>query len=144
MWINHTFLDSSPRFSQVFPELSSNTFPCLLNNLIFFRLSESTLVVSSILTSNTTELDSEVKLVPVHKDDFKKINEFAEAAWICRDPENSDNIKEKRRNLLREVLKQLYLCYSNDFSFIFSTMLRSSNLLRDHQMKWGRNKKLLL
>eukprot|EP00092_Neocalanus_flemingeri_P031910 GFUD01034665.1.p2 GENE.GFUD01034665.1~~GFUD01034665.1.p2 ORF type:complete len:103 (-),score=30.37 GFUD01034665.1:175-483(-) len=44
----------------------------------------------------------DVTLVPVHKDDFKKINEFAEAAWVCRDPDNSDNIKERRRNLLRE------------------------------------------
>ena len=48
-------------------------------------------------------LEDEVILVPVHKDDFKKINEFAEAAWVCRDPDNSDNIKEIRRNLLREV-----------------------------------------
>ena len=48
-------------------------------------------------------LEDEVTLVPVHKDDFKKINEFAEAAWICRDPDNSENIKEIRRNLLREV-----------------------------------------
>ena len=48
-------------------------------------------------------LEDEVILVPVHKDDFKKINEFAEAAWVCRDPDNSENIKEIRRNLLREV-----------------------------------------
>ena len=57
------------------------------------------------MSTNTTDPDqgSDVKLVPVHKDDFKKINEFAEAAWICRDPENIENIKETRRNLLREV-----------------------------------------
>ena len=45
-----------------------------------------------------------MKLVPVNKDDFKKINEFSEAAWIYRDPDHSDNIKEIRRNLLREVI----------------------------------------
>ena len=52
---------------------------------------------------NMKNLEDEVTLVPVHKDDFKKINEFAEAAWVCRDPDNSENIKEIRRNLLREV-----------------------------------------
>jgi hypothetical protein len=45
-----------------------------------------------------------VKLVLVHKGDFKKINEFAEAAWIYRDPDDSDNIKEIRMNLLRDVI----------------------------------------
>ena len=44
-----------------------------------------------------------IALVPVHKEDFKKINEFAEAAWICRDLNNADKIKEMRRTLLREV-----------------------------------------
>ena len=52
--------------------------------------------------ATTTAQDDEVKFV--HKDDFKKINEFAEAAWIYRDPDHSDNIKEIRRNLLREVV----------------------------------------
>ena len=44
-----------------------------------------------------------VALVPVHQEDFKKINEFAEAAWICRDLKNADKIKEMRRELLKEV-----------------------------------------
>ena len=62
----------------------------------------SCLTISNAAT--TTAQEDEVKLVPVHKDDFKKINEFAEAAWIYRDPDNSENIKEIRRNLLREVV----------------------------------------
>ena len=44
-----------------------------------------------------------IALVPVHREDFKKINEFAEAAWICRDLQNAEKIKELRRNLLKEV-----------------------------------------
>jgi hypothetical protein len=61
-------------------------------------------LASCLNRSATTYQEDEVKLVSVHKDDFKKINEFAEAAWIYRDPDNSDNIKEIRRNLLREVI----------------------------------------
>lgn len=49
-------------------------------------------------------------MVPVHADDFKKLNEFAESAWVMReitaDPKNADrikeNIKEKRRKLLSQ------------------------------------------
>lgn len=44
-------------------------------------------------------------MVPVHQEDFKKFNEFAEAAWICRDLENADRIKEIRKTLLKEVCK---------------------------------------
>ena len=57
-----------------------------------------------------------MKLVPVHKDDFKKINEFAEAAWIYRDPNNSDNITLIRRNLLREVIYITWF-FCNTFLF---------------------------
>ena len=42
-------------------------------------------------------------LVPVHRDDFKKVNEFAEAAWVCRDSNIKEEIQETRRNLLREA-----------------------------------------
>ena len=48
-------------------------------------------------------MNEKVILVPVHREDFKKMNEFAEAAWICREPGNSENIKEIRRTLLSEV-----------------------------------------
>jgi len=52
-----------------------------------------------------------VIMVPVHVDDFKKLNEFAEAAWVCRDLENSTAIKEKRRQLLeahnRDLIRSL-------------------------------------
>jgi hypothetical protein len=39
----------------------------------------------------------------VHSYDFKKLNEFAESAWVCRDPGNADSIKETRRRLLAQV-----------------------------------------
>jgi len=32
-----------------------------------------------------------------------KLNEFAESAWVCRDPGNADSIKETRRRLLAQV-----------------------------------------
>eukprot|EP00092_Neocalanus_flemingeri_P014191 GFUD01015311.1.p1 GENE.GFUD01015311.1~~GFUD01015311.1.p1 ORF type:complete len:525 (+),score=111.78 GFUD01015311.1:61-1635(+) len=54
-------------------------------------------------------------MVPVHADDFKKLNEFAEAAWVMRevtkDPRNADSIKdsikETRRRLLHKHNSQL-------------------------------------
>jgi hypothetical protein len=49
-------------------------------------------------------LDDQILLVPVHKDDFKKLNEFAEAAWICREPNNKEEIQETRRTHLRKVI----------------------------------------
>jgi len=52
-----------------------------------------------------------VIMVPVHSEDYKKLNEFAEAAWICRDPGRADAIKEKHCNLLvqhnHDLLKKL-------------------------------------
>ncbi len=49
--------------------------------------------------------------VQVHSDDFKKLNEFAESAWVCRDPGNADSIKETRRRLLAQVkLSKCALC----------------------------------
>ena len=48
-----------------------------------------------------------VVMVPVHVDDFKKLNEFAEAAWVCRDIENAAEIKEKRRLLLKQHNKEI-------------------------------------
>ena len=83
--------------------------------------------------SESTGEDDEVKLVPVHKDDFKKINEFAEAAWIYRDPDNSDNIKEIRRNLLREVV---YLAVF----FIYNTFVISAQC-SSHQNYPGERRK---
>ena len=57
-------------------------------------------------SSTTTSIMSQdnVALIPVHQEDFKKLNEFAEAAWICRDLKNADKIKEMRKTLLKEVL----------------------------------------
>ena len=53
-------------------------------------------------------------MVPVHADDFKKLNEFAESAWIMREvtanPANAESIrgtiKETRRKLLHQVQRK--------------------------------------
>ena len=42
-------------------------------------------------------------MVPVPKEDFRKINDLAESSWIAKDPNNVQTIKELRRNLLKEV-----------------------------------------
>merc|ERR1711915_1094563 len=65
------------------------------------RLTETSEPVA-LPTESYEEMQPEIQLIPVHKDDFKKINEFAEAAWICRDPDNSENIRDLRRELLKE------------------------------------------
>lgn len=46
---------------------------------------------------------AKVVMVPVSKEDFRKVNDLAEASWIARDPNNVETIKELRRNLLKEV-----------------------------------------
>ena len=43
----------------------------------------------------------------VYADDFPKLNEFAESAWMCRDPGNSDQIKENKRKLLHKHNSEL-------------------------------------
>merc|ERR1711874_927590 len=43
-----------------------------------------------------------VVMVPVPKEDFRKINDLAEASWIAKDPNNVQTIRELRRNLLKE------------------------------------------
>ena len=42
-------------------------------------------------------------MLQVHADDFKKLNEFAESAWVMRDKDNEAGIKETRRRLLQKV-----------------------------------------
>ena len=49
----------------------------------------------------------QILLVPVHKDDFKKINEFAESAWICREPRIREEIIKTRQTLLKKVMLDL-------------------------------------
>jgi len=49
----------------------------------------------------------EIIMVPVAADDFKKFNEFAEAAMIVRHPEKAEQIKEMRRKLLQEHNEEL-------------------------------------
>jgi len=43
-----------------------------------------------------------VILMPVHTDDFVKLNEIAESLWVCREPGNADQIRATRRRLLRK------------------------------------------
>ena len=43
-----------------------------------------------------------VILMPVHTDDFVKMNEIAESLWVCREPANADQIRATRRRLLRK------------------------------------------
>ena len=79
---------------------------------LLFRPEESSpttfIIPSATQTSSTTPAtmsQNNIAMVPVHQEDFKKFNEFAEAAWICRDLENADRIKEIRKTLLKEVYK---------------------------------------
>ena len=61
-------------------------------------------------------------MVAVPKQDFKLVNDLAEASWIASDPENKQAIKELRRNLLRKVRPDLVLVQSSHLtSHIFST-----------------------
>ena len=82
----------------------------------FFRpedtYSSTFTIPSATQTSSTTPAtmsQNNIAMVPVHQEDFKKFNEFAEAAWICRDLENADRIKEIRKTLLKEVTIILFL-----------------------------------
>ena len=45
----------------------------------------------------------EIIMIPVAADDFKKMNEFSEAAMIVRNPDRAEEIKETRRRLLQQV-----------------------------------------
>ena len=42
----------------------------------------------------------EFVMVPIAQDDFKKMNEFAEAAVIMRNPDKAEEIKAQRRKLM--------------------------------------------
>ena len=65
-------------------------------------------------------LDSKI-LVPVHKDDFKKMNEFAECAWICREPTKKDEIRETRKALLGQVNNKNF--NNNWYTISFSSIM---------------------
>lgn len=49
----------------------------------------------------------EIIMIPVTAEDFRKLNEFAEAAMIVRHPEKADEIKEMRRKLLQQHNEEL-------------------------------------
>ena len=94
--------------SAIFGLLANHTFLILF---ILYRLADTTAVINPPSTGvmgppppgkKKVEKDT-IIMVPVHSEDFKKINEFSEAAWIMRDPANQDRIKETRKRLLQEV-----------------------------------------
>ena len=61
----------------------------------------------------------QVVMLAVPKEDFKLVNDLAEAYWIASDPNNKQAIKELRRNLLKKVnhgLAQSSYLNSNIFS----------------------------
>ena len=44
-------------------------------------------------------------MIAVPKEDFKRVNDLAEAYWIASDPGNKESIKQLRRNLVKKVHK---------------------------------------
>ena len=48
-------------------------------------------------SENSTSLKDRIVMVPVSAVDFKKLNEFAEATMIQRNPEKAEQIREMRR-----------------------------------------------
>ena len=44
-------------------------------------------------------------MIAVPKEDFKRVNDLAEAYWIASDPDNKESIKQLRRNLVKKVHK---------------------------------------
>merc|ERR1712218_766520 len=49
----------------------------------------------------------EIIMLPVAAEDFKKLNEFAEAAMVVRNPEKANEIKEMRRRLIQQHNEEL-------------------------------------
>ena len=56
-----------------------------------------------MLLEYTVEAFTLIPTVQVHAEDYSKLNEFAESAWIVRDPGNADIIRQRRSDLLRTV-----------------------------------------
>ena len=56
-----------------------------------------------MLLEYTVEAFTLILIVQVHAEDYSKLNEVAEAAWIVRDPENAYIIRQLRSDLLRTV-----------------------------------------
>ena len=53
-------------------------------------------------SETSTKLKDRIVMVPVSSLDFKKLNEFAEATMIQRNPEKAEQIREMRRQKLQE------------------------------------------
>ena len=53
-------------------------------------------------SETSTKLKDRIVMVPVSSLDFKKLNEFAEATMIQRNPEKAAQIREMRRKKLQE------------------------------------------
>ena len=53
-------------------------------------------------SENSTKLKDRIVMVPVSAVDFKKLNEFAEATMIQRNPQKAEQIHEMRRKKLQD------------------------------------------
>ena len=53
-------------------------------------------------SENSTNLKERIVMVPVSALDFKKLNEFAEATMIQRNPQKAEQIREMRRKKLQD------------------------------------------
>merc|ERR1712080_212901 len=64
---------------------------------------------------NSPELDKPINLkdkivmIPVEAQYFQKLNEFAEASMIYRNPEKAEEIKEMRRKNCKNTTKKCHL-----------------------------------
>ena len=52
--------------------------------------------------SHAEDREKNMVMIPVDLDDFKKLNEFAEATLIVRNPDRAEEIKNIRRRLLQK------------------------------------------
>ena len=72
----------------------------------YYRLAETSMVMGppAKKTKKLMKKGEEIIMIPVAAEDFKKLNEFAEAAMVVRHPEKASEIKEMRRKLLQQVM----------------------------------------
>ena len=65
-------------------------------------------------------------MIAVPKEDFKRVNDLAEAYWIASDPGNKESIKQLRRHLVKKVTISPPSHISHSLCHIFSTTRKSS------------------
>ena len=64
-------------------------------NMVIVPIREKNMVMVPVREKNMV-------MIPVDLDDFKKLNEFAEATLIVRNPDRAEDIKNVRKRLLQE------------------------------------------